>query len=51
MGHSVCKRDSMNHIVLQGDWCSTTNAAATMGCADAERVSFGFAASSVLVNN
>lgn len=50
-GHTVCKRDGQNKILFQGDWCAATNAAATLSCADSERVTFGFAASSVLVNN
>jgi hypothetical protein len=46
-GVTVCKRDSSSNIVLQGDWCSTTDAAAANGCADAMRVSFSYAAGSV----
>jgi hypothetical protein len=46
-----CKRDLSQNIVFQGNWCSTTNAAATTTCADALEVSGTFAASSVLILN
>lgn len=44
-----CKRDANNVIVLQGDWCSATNQAATAGCADALRFAGSFAASGVAI--
>jgi hypothetical protein len=46
----VCARDPSNKIIYKGKWCSTTNAAATAGCADAEQLLGHFAASSVLIN-
>lgn len=45
-----CKRDAAMKIAYQGKWCSTTNAAATMDCADAEKMGAQFAASAVKVN-
>lgn len=42
-----CKRDAMDQILLQGDWCSTTNSAATTDCHDAMKLKATFAASSV----
>jgi hypothetical protein len=50
-GVTVCKRDASNKILYQGGWCSTTNAAAAAGCADAEELAANFAASSVKINN
>lgn len=44
-----CKRDAANQIVLQGDWCSATNAPAGPGCADAMRFSGAFAAQGVKI--
>jgi hypothetical protein len=44
---TVCARDGSNQIVFRGDWCSTTNAAATVTCADALQIAGNFAASSV----
>jgi hypothetical protein len=51
MGTTVCKRDAMNKIAYQGSWCSTTNAAATASCGDAEQLAANFAASSVKITN
>lgn len=48
-GISVCKRDSNNAILLPGDWCASTNAAATSGCTDAVQLAGNFAASSVKI--
>jgi hypothetical protein len=45
-----CTRDSNNHIVFQGDWCSATDAPATAGCADALRFAGSFAASGITIN-
>jgi len=45
-----CKTDSGGKIVFQGDWCSTTNAAAAGGCADAVQLSGDFAAGSIQIN-
>jgi hypothetical protein len=42
-----CKRDAGNKIVLQGDWCSTTNDAS---CKDAMRLTANFSASAVKAN-
>jgi hypothetical protein len=50
-GVSQCKRDASGNILYQGDWCSSTNAAATSGCADADALAGAFAASSVLITN
>ena len=47
---AVCKRDSSGNILYQGGWCSTTNAPAGNGCADAEQLNGNFAASSVTIN-
>lgn len=44
-----CKRDANQAIVLQGDWCSTTNSAATAGCADSFALGATFAASAVTI--
>ncbi len=44
---SKCARDANNQIVFKGDWCSTTNAAATDTCHDAVQLTGTFAASSV----
>ena len=41
----VCERDGNGDIVFKGDWCSTSNSAATADCADAMRLSATFAAS------
>jgi hypothetical protein len=47
---SKCKR--MNGTIrAKGDWCSTTNAAATVGCADADRLAATFAASAIRLKN
>lgn len=48
---TVCARDSSNNIVYTGNWCSTTNATAAGGCADAVKLSAQFAASSVNITN
>jgi hypothetical protein len=45
-----CKRDAAMKIVYQGGWCGMTNAAATMDCADAEKLGAQYAASAVKVN-
>ena len=50
-GNTVCARDGGGAVVYQGNWCSTTNAAATSTCADAVKVSASFAASSVEILN
>ncbi|MFO0589327.1 MAG: hypothetical protein U0441_17450 [Polyangiaceae bacterium] len=42
-----CKRDASSVITSKGDWCSATDAPATMACADAYKVSGDFAASAV----
>jgi hypothetical protein len=47
---AVCARSADAGITFQGDWCSTTNSAATTSCADSMQLSFGFAAGSVLIN-
>jgi hypothetical protein len=44
-----CKRDSRNHIVLPGDWCSANDQPANGGCADAMRFAGSFAASGTLI--
>jgi hypothetical protein len=49
-GANVCKRDSNGNILYQGDWCSTTNAAAASGCSDAVSVAGHFAAGSIAIN-
>lgn len=43
-----CKRDGTANIIYQGDWCSSTNSAATGECADAVRLEGTFAAHGVL---
>ena len=45
-----CKTDAGGAILFAGDWCSTTNAAATASCADSVQLSGDFAASSVKIN-
>jgi hypothetical protein len=50
-GAIVCKRDAGGKILYQGDWCSTTNAAATSTCADADQAKANFAASSIKILN
>jgi hypothetical protein len=52
MGSSeaVCTRDANNKVIFQGNWCSTKNAPAADGCADAVQLGASFAASSVLIN-
>jgi hypothetical protein len=48
----LCARDpGTNKIKLQGDWCSTTNAAADASCADAISLGATFAASSVAMKS
>jgi hypothetical protein len=42
-----CRRDANDAIVLQGDWCSTTNMPAASGCADSFALGAQFAASAV----
>lgn len=44
---NVCARDGMGNIVLQGDWCAGTNAAASGTCADAFALGATFSASAV----
>ncbi len=51
MGVTVCKRDASGQILFQGDWCSTTNLAASGGCADASQLRANFAAGSVKILN
>jgi hypothetical protein len=46
----VCKRDTQNKIVFQGDWCAATNQAATSSCADSLAMSAKFAAQAVQIN-
>jgi hypothetical protein len=46
-----CKRDALDKIVFQGDWCSATNTAAGLGCADALSTAFTYAASSIKILN
>ncbi len=48
-GAGKCARDTMGKIKFQGDWCSTTNAAADASCADAISLGAKFSASSVAV--
>jgi hypothetical protein len=48
-GETVCKRDGGGKVVFQGDWCSNTNSAATMTCADSMQLSLQFSAGSVLI--
>jgi hypothetical protein len=48
-GVTMCKRDAANHILLQGDWCTATNAPASATCADADALSGTFAAQGVLI--
>lgn len=46
-----CKRNGPgNPIVFQGDWCSSSNQAATAGCADAAQFAGAFAASGTKIN-
>jgi hypothetical protein len=49
-GVTKCTRDANNKILLKGDWCSTTNAAATADCADAFQLGATFAASAVKIS-
>ena len=44
-----CKRDASNKIVFQGDWCSATDQAANLTCADSMRFSSTFAAQAVQI--
>ena len=45
-----CPRDAgTNKITSKGDWCSTTDAAATADCADAFKLGADFAASAVKI--
>jgi hypothetical protein len=45
---SKCKRDPVTQeIIYKGDWCSSTNMAATAACYDAARLQGDFAASAV----
>lgn len=46
---NTCKRDANGKILLQGDWCSSTNAAATAECADAFVLSGEYTASAVQI--
>ena len=48
---TTCKTDAGGNITFQGDWCSTTNMAASGGCADAVQFAGKFAASSVSITN
>jgi hypothetical protein len=45
-----CTRDANNKIILKGDWCSTSNTAATTDCADAFQLGATFAASAVKIS-
>jgi hypothetical protein len=47
---TVCTTDASGNVVYQGNWCSTTNMAATSSCADSVSLSANFAASSVKIN-
>lgn len=49
--HKVCKKDGNGAFVLKGDWCSTTNSAATAACADAFEFNATFAASAVAIHD
>jgi hypothetical protein len=48
-GTKVCARDANMGIIYQGDWCSTTNAAADASCKDAVKLGAKFAASAVKI--
>lgn len=50
-GAGKCKRDAANQIVFKGDWCSTTNAPADAGCADAVKLGATFSASAALLKS
>jgi hypothetical protein len=45
-----CAKDANGKIVLHGDWCSATNAAATATCYDAFQLAGTFAAGAVKIN-
>lgn len=45
-----CKKGTDGKVTAKGDWCSTTNAAATADCADAFSLGASFAASAVKIN-
>jgi hypothetical protein len=45
-----CKRDANGKIIFKGDWCASTDMAATAACYDAMHVQAGFAASGVRTN-
>ncbi len=47
---TICTTDASGNVVYQGNWCSSTNAAAANGCADSVALSANFAASSVQIN-
>jgi hypothetical protein len=47
MSPTKCKRDAMQEIVYHGDWCASTNMAATAACYDSARFKGDFAASAV----
>jgi hypothetical protein len=46
----ACARGENNAIAAQGDWCSTTDAPASAGCADAMRFAGSFAASGTAIH-
>jgi hypothetical protein len=53
-GVTGCLRSPNNEsgtITYMGDWCSTTNSAASPSCADAVQLQANFAAASVKINN
>jgi hypothetical protein len=45
-----CAKDSSGNYIAKGDWCSTSNSAATATCADSFWLSSTFAASAVTIN-
>lgn len=49
-GQKQCTKDAEGNVIFKGDWCSTTNAAATADCADAFSLGATFAASAVKIN-
>jgi hypothetical protein len=50
-GINLCERDANGNIVFQGNWCASTNSAATSTCFDSVTLGANFAASSVLITN
>lgn len=47
--YKQCPKDANGKITSKGDWCSTTDAAATADCADAFKLGADFAASAVKI--